>query len=47
MHIISQLDTMPEAKDEEKMERKKNVKETESLLDLIESIKVKLLELTK
>jgi hypothetical protein len=45
MHMISQLDTMPEANDEEKSERRKNVKETESLLDLIERIKVKLIQL--
>lgn len=45
MHMFSQLDTMPEAKDEEKMDRRANVKETELLLDLIESIKAKLLSL--
>ncbi|KAG2204340.1 hypothetical protein INT47_009382 [Mucor saturninus] len=47
MHMISQLDTMPEANEEERVERRKNVKETESLLDLIESVKNKLLQLMK
>lgn len=42
MHQMQQLDTMPEVTDEERIERKNNVKETESLLDLIESIKHKL-----
>lgn len=42
MHMFSQLDTMPEAKDEERVERRTSVKETEALLDLIESIKAKL-----
>jgi hypothetical protein len=47
MHMIAQLDTMPQVNDEERVERRKNVKETESLLDLIESIKAKLLPLMK
>ncbi|KAG2214059.1 hypothetical protein INT46_004974 [Mucor plumbeus] len=42
MHILQQLDTMPEVNDKERLERKENVKETEALLDLIESIKTKL-----
>ncbi|KAL9551330.1 hypothetical protein MBANPS3_004309 [Mucor bainieri] len=42
MHILQQLDTMPEVNDTERIERKANVKDTEALLDLIESIKAKL-----
>lgn len=42
MHMMQQLDTMPEVNEQERIERKKNVKETESLLDLIDSIKAKL-----
>lgn len=45
MHMISQLDTMPEANEQERDERRKNVKDTEYLLDLIESIKDKLTHL--
>lgn len=47
MHMISQLDAMSEANDQERTERRKNVKDTESLLDLIECIKTKLLDLMK
>lgn len=47
MHILQQLDTMPEVNDKERLERKENVKETEALLDLIESIKTKLNGISK
>ncbi|GAN08470.1 hypothetical protein MAM1_0206c07982 [Mucor ambiguus] len=47
MHILQQLDTMPEVNDKERTERKENVKDTEALLDLIESIKARLTNITK
>ncbi|CAO0794246.1 unnamed protein product [Mucor circinelloides] len=47
MHILQQLDTMPEVNDKERIERKENVKDTETLLDLIESIKAKLTNVSK
>ncbi|KAL7331891.1 Ubiquitin domain-containing protein ubfd1, variant 2 [Mucor circinelloides] len=47
MHILQQLDTMPEVNDKERIERKENVKDTEALLDLIESIKAKLTNVSK
>ncbi|KAK4510293.1 uncharacterized protein ATC70_004723 [Mucor velutinosus] len=47
MHILQQLDTMPEVNDKERIERKENVKDTEALLDLIESIKARLTNITK
>lgn len=47
MEMIAQLDTMPEASEAEKIERKKSVKDTEAMLDLLESIKAKLLAMKK
>ncbi|RCH94986.1 hypothetical protein CU098_007651 [Rhizopus stolonifer] len=39
IHMMQQLDTMPEVTDSERAERKSNVKDTETLLDLIDSIR--------
>ncbi|KAI8365408.1 hypothetical protein EDC96DRAFT_190279 [Choanephora cucurbitarum] len=42
MHMMYQLDAMTQISDTERAERKKNVQETEFLLDLIDSIQQKL-----
>lgn len=47
MHILQQLDTMPEVNDRERIERKDNVRDTEALLDLIETIKARLTDMTQ
>lgn len=47
MHMMHQLDTMPEVNDQERIERKSNVKDTEALLDLVDSIKSKLNQANK
>ncbi|KAI9257733.1 hypothetical protein EDC94DRAFT_173986 [Helicostylum pulchrum] len=45
MHMLSQLDTMPNVNEEERLERRKNVKDIETLLDMVESVKSRLQEL--
>lgn len=45
MHMLAQLDTMPNVNEDERLERRNNVKETEALLDSVESVKIKLQEL--